>query len=255
MTTDTETEGSRADNVLALLPVFEEAQTIEAVVRQTLGTNSVDRILVIDDGSKDGTLEKLETLRKEFPQVDVVVRNQRGFGTALHDGFRIALERYDFSRLVTLDADLSHDPALIPELLSVDADLVLGSRYSDGGTIQDWPFARRAISYAANSISRHLLGLPARDVTTGYRAYRRDLVDRIVRDAACGGYEFQIEAIWLADRHGFRVGEVPIHFVERRAGHSKLATMEEMLRFGRFVLDKGVRRVVTTITRYDSHAN
>lgn len=241
-------------HTLALVPVLNEAGTVEQVVRRTLATGAVDRMLVVDDGSHDGTQACLEALKAEFPQLDYVVRSERGLGTALHDGFRLALERYGFERLVTLDADLSHDPDMIPELLAVDADLVLGSRYLDGGTIKEWPFARRAISFSANFVARHLVGLPAKDVTTGFRVYRRALVDRIVRDAACGGYEFQIEAIWLAKTHGFRVGERPIDFVERKTGKSKLATLDEAAKFGHFVLDKSVQRVWRRVTRPSASA-
>lgn len=235
--------------MLALVPVLNEAATIDALVRQVFATGAVDGMLVIDDGSTDGTRERLTALRAEFPSLDVVVRNERGLGTALHTGFRVALERYDFERLVTLDADLSHDPATIPQLLGIPADLVLGSRYCRGAAIREWPLSRRLISFSANYLARHLVGLPSQDLTTGYRAYSRSLVDWIVREAACGGYEFQIEAIWLAQKHGHSVSEVPIEFVERRAGWSKLATVDEAGRFGRFVLEKSVARLVRRITR------
>ncbi len=236
-------EVERTSRILALVPVLNEAGTIEAVIRESYATGVVDWLMVIDDGSWDGTADKLEALRSEYPSLDIVRRSERGLGTALHTGFRLALERYPFDRVVTLDADLSHEPAKIPELLSRNADLVLGSRYSNGGTIQEWPFVRRAISFSANFAARHLVGLPEKDLTTGFRVYRRDLVERIVRDAACGGYEFQIETIWLAQTHGHSVSEVPIRFMERKSGRSKLATVDEGLRFARFVAVKAAHRL------------
>ncbi len=155
---------------------------------------------------------------------------------------------------MTLDADLSHDPSRIPDVLSVDADLVLGSRYADGGSILDWPFGRRAISFSANTLARHLLGLPAKDVTTGFRAYRRDLVGQIVGEAACGGYEFQVETIWLARAHGYSVAERPICFTERRSGRSKLATLDESFRFARFVFQKTGERILHRLAPASSGA-
>jgi len=229
--------------VVVLLPVLDEVGTIRSLVESIFATGCVDAILVIDDDSKDGTRDELERAKERFPELDVVVRrNERGLGTALLLGFTEALGRYNFDRLVVMDADLSHDSAAIPQLLAVPADLVIGSRYYSGGGIKNWPATRRIISFVANYAARHLLRLPVRDVTSGFRVYSRRLVRKIVAEAACGGYEFQVEAVWLAAASQFSVEESPIEFVERRAGKSKLATWDESWKFLRFVIDKSLLR-------------
>jgi dolichol-phosphate mannosyltransferase len=142
-----------------------------------------------------------------------------------------------------MDGDLSHDPSEIPGMLDMSADLVLGSRYVGGGRIVNWPLPRRMISIVANGVARRFLGLPVRDVTTGFRVYSRRLVETLVREANCGGYELEVEAVWLAMQHDLTVRERPIRFVERRNGRSKLATGEEAAKFVQFVLRKTVDRL------------
>ena len=159
---------ARQTRVVGLLPVLNEVATIRLVVRSILSSGLVERLLVVDDNSTDGTREELEEAKEEFPQLEVVVRTtERGLGTALLFGFEEAIRRYSFDRLVVMDADLSHDTAAIPQLLGIPADLVIGSRYYDGGHIRNWPTTRRVISFVANYSARHLLGLPVRDVTSG----------------------------------------------------------------------------------------
>lgn len=230
------------EKVVGLIPVLNEAGSIDAVVESSLATGALERLLVIDDGSTDGTISQLESAQERFPQLDVVIRsNQRGFGTALLFGFGEALRRYSFDRLVELDADMSHDASRIPDLLGIRADLVIGSRYVAGGKVVNWPPSRRIISFVANSTARLLLGIPIRDVTSGFRVYSRRLLETIAREAACGGYELQVEAVWLAQQHHFSSVETPITFTERRGGRSKLATGEEAWKFARFVIQKAFR--------------
>jgi dolichol-phosphate mannosyltransferase len=229
---------------VAVVPVLNEVRNIGALVTSVFDTGRVGHILVVDDGSTDGTLDVLGSLAREYEGLDVHVRRQeRGFGTAILCGLTEALRRYDFDRLVQMDGDLSHDPASISAMLDASADLVLGSRYVDGGRIVNWPATRRLISLTANGLARLLLGMPVRDVTTGFRVYSRRLAEVVVAEANCGGYEFEVEAVWLALHHGFSVDEKPIQFVERRNGRSKLATGGEAGKFMHFVLRKSLKRL------------
>ena len=231
------------ERVVGLIPVLNEVDTVEDVINSVLATGYVHQMLVVDDGSTDGTLKELLAIRTRFPSIDVVVRtNQRGFGTAMLFGLAEALRRHRFDRLVELDGDMSHDPAMIPLLLGVQADLVIGSRYTKGGRIINWPLSRRLISRVANSTARRMLGIRAHDVTSGFRVYSRRLLETIVREAACGGYEFLVETAWLASQRNFSVAEVPIVFLERRQGQSKLQTGAEAWKFARFVLQKSLVR-------------
>ncbi len=229
---------------VAVIPVLNEARNLRTLVDSVFATGRVEHVLVIDDGSTDGSLDVLDALAREHSGLDVRIRrNERGFGTAVLFGFEEALRRYDFDRLVTMDGDLSHDAACIPEMLDTPGDLVLGSRYVDGGQIVNWPLTRRIISMTANGLARRLLGLPVRDVTTGFRVYSRRVVETVVGEAKCGGYEFLVEGVWLALHHDLTVRETPIRFVERRNGRSKMATGEEAGKFAWFVLRKSLARI------------
>jgi dolichol-phosphate mannosyltransferase len=232
------------EKVVAVIPMLNEAENARCLVESVFATGRVQHILVVDDGSVDGTLETLEAVQQEYPGLDILVRrNERGFGTAVLLGFKECLRRYDFDRVIQMDGDLSHDPAAIPQMLDMPADLVLGSRYVGGGRVVNWPFPRRVISIIANGLARRFLGLPVMDVTTGFRVYSRRLAETIVHEANCGGYELEVEAVWLAMEHGLTVRETPIRFVERRNGRSKLATSEEAAKFVRFVIRKSVERL------------
>jgi dolichol-phosphate mannosyltransferase len=232
-----------SEQTVMIIPVYNEAENIRFLVESVFATGGVENILVVDDGSTDGTLETLGLLAREYPNLEYEVRrNERGFGAAILFGFQECLRRYAFQRLIQIDGDLSHDPAAIPGMLGISADLVLGSRYVKGGSIENWPLPRRVISIVANGVARRFLGLPVRDVTSGFRIYSRRLVEAIVREANCGGYELEVEAVWLAMHHQFAVRETPIRFVERRNGRSTLATRDEASKFVRFVLRKSVER-------------
>ena len=224
---------------VGLLPILNEVGSIRLVIDGTLSSGAIDRLLVVDDGSTDGTLDELKGAQVRWPQLDLELRSdQRGLGSALLHGFREAVQRYPFDRLVVLDGDLSHDPGAIPDLLASPYDLVVGARYVREGRIENWNASRRLISFVANSVARCLLRLPVKDVTSGFRVYRRPLVEMIIDHAACGGYEFQVETIWLAALHRYSIAEVPIAFIERKVGESKLATPEEAWKFARFVMSK-----------------
>ena len=208
------------------VPTYEERENLEPLVRalaEVLDT-SRDRVLVIDDGSPDGTGELADRLAAELPFVDVLHRARKeGLGRAYVAGFRIALER-GAELVLEMDCDFSHDPADVPRLIeaAADADLVLGSRYVPGGGVRDWGLVRRLISRGASIYTRVLL-MPVRDATGGFKCFRREVLEAIDLDAVqAHGYGFQGEMTYRAVRLGLRVAEVPIVFRDRRAGSSKM---------------------------------
>jgi dolichol-phosphate mannosyltransferase len=185
-----------------------------------------DRVLVIDDDSPDGTGEIADRLAAELPWVEVLHRPEKeGLGPAYLAGFREALAG-DAELVFELDCDRSHDPADVPRLRAAaeDADLVLGSRYVEGGAIRHWGLARRIVSAGGSLYARLLLGVSVRDLTGGFKCYRRSVLETIDLDAVRSrGYAFQIETTYRALRAGFRVLEVPITFVDREVGGSKMS--------------------------------
>jgi dolichol-phosphate mannosyltransferase len=184
-------------------------------------------VLVVDDNSPDGTAGLARELADQLGQIDVLVRKEKaGLGTAYRAGFAIGIERgYDV--LVQMDADLSHDPAAIPALvagLDDEVGLVIGSRYVPGGSIPHWPWHRRALSRYGNLYTRVALGLKARDLTSGYRAWKATTLVGIDYEAThATGYLFQMEMAYRVDRHGERISEVPITFTDRVRGTSKMS--------------------------------
>ncbi len=209
------------------LPTYNERENLEAMV-EALGAvldTSRDRVVVVDDGSPDGTGEIADRLAAELPWVSVVHREAKeGLGPAYVAGFRKALA--DGAELVLeMDCDFSHDPADVPRLIAAakEADLVLGSRYAPGGGTANWGFGRRFVSRGGCIYAQVLLGLRVRDLTGGFKCFRRATLEAIDLDAlSAHGYAFQIETTYRVKRAGLRVVEVPITFVERRAGASKM---------------------------------
>jgi dolichol-phosphate mannosyltransferase len=211
-------------NATVCLPTYNERENLEPMLR-ALGEHGV-RVLVIDDGSPDGTGEIADRLAAELGYVDVLHRPRKeGLGPAYVAGFRRALE--DGAELILeMDCDFSHDPADVPRLIAAaaDADLVLGSRYVEGGSIPSWGPIRRAISYGASLYARLWLGWDVRDATGGFKCFRREVLERIDLDTiSAKGYAFQIETTYRAVRAGFRVRELPIVFVDREVGGSKMS--------------------------------
>ncbi len=208
------------------LPTYNERENLEPMVRalgEVLPENG--GVLVVDDSSPDGTGEIADRLAAELAYVSVLHRPRKeGLGRAYLAGFQQALS--DGADLILeMDCDFSHDPAAVPRLIAAaeDADLVLGSRYVPGGSIPNWGLARRAISRGGNLYAQALLGLPQRDLTGGFKCYRRAVLETIDLDAIdAKGYAFQIETTYRALREGFRVVEIPISFVDRESGHSKM---------------------------------
>ena len=192
---------------------------------RALGEQRV-RVLVIDDNSPDGTGRLADRLAHELDYVDVLHRPQKeGLGPAYIAGFRRALQD-GAERILEMDCDFSHDPKDVPRLIEAteDADLVLGSRYVEGGAVANWGVLRRAISAAGSLYARLLLSVQVRDLTGGFKCYRRTVLETIDLDAIDSkGYAFQIERTYRALRAGFRAVEVPIKFVDREAGGSKMS--------------------------------
>jgi dolichol-phosphate mannosyltransferase len=209
------------------LPTYDERENLEPMVAALLERlGPEDRVLVIDDSSPDGTGEAADRLAAGEPRVAVLHRaTKEGLGPAYIAGFRRALD--DGAELVLeMDCDFSHDPADVPRLIeaAAGADLVLGSRYVDGGRIENWGPLRRLVSRGGSLYAQALLGAPVRDLTGGFKCYRREVLERIDLDAVSArGYAFQIETTYRALRAGFRVVEVPITFADRRAGTSKMS--------------------------------
>ena len=210
--------------VTVCLPTYNERENIEPMLR-ALGEHDV-RVLVIDDNSPDGTGQLAERLANELDYVDVLHRRRKeGLGPAYLAGFRRALAD-GAERVLEMDCDFSHDPEDVPRLIAAtdDADLALGSRYVEGGEVGNWGAARRAVSSAGSLYARVLLSVPIRDLTGGFKCYRRTVLETIDLDAIhTKGYAFQIETTYRALRGGFHVVEVPIRFVDREAGGSKMS--------------------------------
>ena len=208
------------------LPTYDERENIGPIVSAILAAAPEADVLVIDDNSPDGTGVLADEIAAREPRVKVLHRaGKEGLGKAYLAGFAWALARgYDL--VLEMDADFSHDPKYLPTLLAraKDADLVLGSRYVKGGGTVNWGVGRKLISRGGSLYARTILGLPIRDLTGGFKCFRREVLEAIdLGSVECSGYAFQIELTFRAVRRGFRVAEVPIVFADRRVGHSKMS--------------------------------
>jgi dolichol-phosphate mannosyltransferase len=227
---------------LICLPTYDERENLERMVEALDGVRELDgasgEVLVIDDSSPDGTGELADRLAAGRPWLHVLHRpDKQGLGRAYLDGFRWALAR-DFELVLEMDCDFSHDPRAVPSLVArarIDADLVLGSRYCSGGRVENWGRARRLISTAGCLYARTLLGVGVRDLTGGYKCFRRGVLEAIELAAVdAQGYQFQIEMTYRTLLLGFNVVEVPITFADRVAGGSKMS---------RSIVFEAIRRV------------
>ena len=209
------------------LPTYNERENLESMIRELGGVldTSSDRVLVIDDASPDGTGDIADRLAAELPWVSVLHRERKeGIGPAYIAGFRWSLAE-GAELVLEMDCDFSHSPADVPRLIEAasDADLVLGSRYAPGGGTENWGLIRRFVSRGGCLYAQILLGLRVRDLTGGFKCFRRAALEAIDLDAlSAHGYAFQIETTYRVRRVGLRVVEIPITFVERRAGASKM---------------------------------
>ena len=212
---------------LVITPTYVEAENIDEFLRRTRAALPSADILVVDDNSPDGTADIAEAAAAELGGIDVLRRPvKRGLGSAYRAGFAIGLEK-GYEALVQIDADLSHDPAVLPDLLRAlesGADLAIGSRYVSGGEIPHWPWFRRALSRYGNLYAAFVLGTGVKDATSGYRAYRADTLKSIdYATTRSKGYGFQIETEYRVHSWGGRITEVPIVFTDRVRGYSKMS--------------------------------
>lgn len=215
-----------ADRTLIVVPTYNERENMAALIPQLLNVAPTADVMLIDDNSPDQTADEAEQLFAVHPRFSVLRRtSNRGYGRSLLEGYRAAIDR-GYARLVQLDADFSHDPVLVPQLIegTVRADVVIGSRYCAGGGIANWPLRRRLLSRFANQYVRTITGLTVRDSTSGFRCYtRRALQVLLEMPTAAEGYAFLVETTFRAQRAGLRIAEVPITFTDRREGQSKMS--------------------------------
>jgi dolichol-phosphate mannosyltransferase len=211
---------------LIVIPTYNERENIEGLVEDILRIVPSTDILIIDDNSPDGTGQVADALHHRQPQVHVLHRpGKLGLGTAYVRGFQYAIER-GYELVFEMDADYSHDPRFLPTFLKMaeQADLVIGSRYIPGGGTPNWSLMRRFISSGGNVFARMMLGIPTHDCTGGFRAYRTAALRTLdLAKIRAQGYAFQVEMAYIFWKRGFRVREVPIVFVDRRVGKSKMS--------------------------------
>ncbi|MCC6927386.1 MAG: polyprenol monophosphomannose synthase [Gemmatimonadaceae bacterium] len=220
-------QGEPTEKALVIVPTFNERENIIRLIDAVLVQDPRIEVLVVDDGSPDGTGALVDERSATDARVHALHRPRKmGLGTAYLAGFKWALER-DYALVFEMDADFSHDPSHLPQFLesAQDADLVLGSRYRDGKvTVVNWPIARLLLSYSANIYARLVTGLPLYDATGGFKCFRRKVLEAIdLSDVRSNGYAFQIEVSFRAWRKGFRIVEIPIVFVDRTEGESKMS--------------------------------
>ena len=212
------------DVVTVVVPTYNERENLEDIARAI--TDRGYRLLIVDDNSPDGTGEIADRLSEEHHSIAVLHREAKsGLGPAYAAGFDHLMEG-DSEVIIEMDADFSHDPPDLDRLVAAideGAELAIGSRYVPGGGTPDWPWLRRFVSKAGNVYARTLLGIPIRDATAGFRAFRRDSLARLpYREAEASGYGFQVEMAWRAHQQGLRIEEVPISFRDRTRGKSKM---------------------------------
>ena len=211
---------------LVIIPTYNEADNLPRLLPTVLKLGDHFNVLVVDDGSPDGSAKLVKEMQKTEPRIHLIERpGKMGLGTAYVAGFRFAIANgFDF--VFEMDADFSHDPAELPRLLekAEEYDLVIGSRYIQGVNVVNWPMKRLLLSYFANIYTRVITGMPVHDATGGYKCFRRKVLESIDLDLIhSSGYSFQIEMNFKTWRKGFRICEIPIVFVDRRIGVSKMS--------------------------------
>jgi len=213
------------DRTLIVVPTYNERENVAALVPELFTVAPAADVLLVDDDSPDKTADYATKLFGENARFSVLRRRgPRGYGRSLLDGYRAAMER-NYARIVQLDADFSHDPAVVPMLIDAvrEAELVIGSRYCPGGCVANWPLRRRLLSRFANRYVRAITGLTVRDSTSGFRSYTRHALQILLETPiAAEGYAFLVETTFRAQRAGLKIAEIPITFFDRREGQSKM---------------------------------
>ncbi len=212
--------------ILVIIPTYNEIENIENIVAEVFKYVPTANILVVDDNSPDGTGAAVEKLSEKDDRVRLIMRpGKLGLGTAYITGFQYAIENeYDY--IFEMDADFSHNPAHMPRFLDAikGADLVIGSRYISGGGIENWSISRKFVSRCGSLYSRLLLSVPYKDLTGGFKCFRRKALQAIpLEEIQSEGYAFQIEVTYRTHKRGFLIKEIPILFADRRGGHSKMS--------------------------------
>lgn len=214
---------------IVIIPTYNEKENIESILRKIFSIEGNYHVLVIDDGSPDGTAEITGKLQEEFPERLFMIRRagKLGLGTAYITGFKWALE-HDYDYIFEMDADFSHNPDDLPKLYAAcaegGADIAIGSRYCNGVSVVNWPIGRIVMSYYASVYARTVLGMKVFDCTAGFKCYQRKVIDTIDLDnIKMKGYGFQIEMKYTSYRLGFKIAEVPVIFINRTLGTSKMS--------------------------------
>jgi dolichol-phosphate mannosyltransferase len=214
---------------LIIIPTFNEKENVEKMARTLMSLDKEYHVLFVDDSSPDGTAEIIQTIQNEFPERVFLEQRlgKEGLGTAYIHGFKTALKR-NYEYIFEMDCDFSHDPDDLRRLYQAcidGADLSIGSRYCRGGKVQNWPFKRIMMSYFASVYVRMILWIGIKDTTAGFKCYRRSVLEKINLDGITfKGYAFQVCMKYAAKKHGFIVKEIPIIFVDRELGESKMST-------------------------------
>ncbi len=246
-----------ADSALVVIPTYNERDNLEPIVRRLFAALPTAPALVVDDGSPDGTGKVADELAAADERVHVLHRTEKaGLGAAYVAGFEWALDR-DYRAIIEMDADGSHSPEDLPRLIGMlgpegtGADVVLGSRYVPGGRTVNWPWYRALLSRGANVYSKLALGVSINDITSGYRVYRREVLQTLrLHNVASQGYCFQVDLAWRAVDAGFVVVEVPITFVEREIGSSKMdaeVVREALIRVTRWGLRRRTHQAIDVL--------
>ncbi len=243
---------------VVVIPTYNERDNLEKLVQLVLTQHPAIHILVVDDNSPDGTGELADAMAAANERVTVLHRKGKmGLGSAYREGFRIALAG-GADYVVEMDADFSHDPAVLPRFLEkmADCDLVIGSRYLNGVSVVNWPLRRLMLSYFASVYTRLITGMELADCTSGFKCFRREVLEAIDLDTIkSDGYSFQIEMNYRCHELGFRLGEIPIIFIDRHAGTSKMSrkiVREAVLMVWKLKLGSVCRKLFTTGAKADA---